>query len=114
MHPHSRKPPRLAHNRHPIGGIIEINLIALTDAARREKEVIAADVPEMAAFGPCIRAGEFLLPSGLMAIGRDEHVIGKAVSAGFTGLSHAGYVQAAAVYDYTEALCRAAGTSMAN
>jgi len=97
-----------------IGGIIEINLIALTNEARREKEVIAADVPEMAAFGPCIRAGEFLLPSGLMAIGRDDRVAGNAVSPGFTGLSHAGYVQAAAVYDYAEALCRAAGTSMAN
>jgi len=97
-----------------IGGIIEINLIALTDTARRDKKVIAAAVPEMAAFGPCIRAGEFLLPSGLMAIGRDGHIAGNAVSPGFTGLSHAGYVQAAAVYDYAEALCRAAGTSMAN
>jgi enamine deaminase RidA (YjgF/YER057c/UK114 family) len=68
----------------------------------------------MAAFGPCVRAGEFLLPSGLMAIGVDGHIAGKAVSPGFTGLSHAGYVQAAAVYDYAEALCRAAGTAMAN
>src|SRR5256885_1672221 len=97
-----------------IGGIIEINLIALTNAARRQKEVIAADVPEMAMLGPCVRVGEFLLPSGLMAIGGDGHIAGKAVSPGFTGLSHAGYVQAAAVYDYVEALCRAAGTSMAN
>jgi enamine deaminase RidA (YjgF/YER057c/UK114 family) len=97
-----------------IGGIIEINLIALTNAARRQKEVIAADVPEMATLGPCVRVGEFLLPSGMMAIGRDGHVVGKAVSPGFTGLSHAGYVQASAVYDYAEALCRAVGTSMAN
>jgi enamine deaminase RidA (YjgF/YER057c/UK114 family) len=97
-----------------IGGIIEINLLALTNAARRQKEVIAADVPEMATLGPCVRVGEFLLPSGLMAIGRDGHVVGKAVSPGFTGLSHAGYVQASAVYGYAEALCRAAGTAMAN
>ena len=97
-----------------IGGIIEINLIALTNTARRQKEVIAADVPEMATLGPCVRVGEFLLPSGLIAIGGDGHVVGKAVSTGFTGLSHAGYVQASAVYDYSEALCRAAGGSMAN
>jgi enamine deaminase RidA (YjgF/YER057c/UK114 family) len=97
-----------------VGGIIEINLIALTNAARREKQVIAADVPSMAAFGPCVRVGEFLLPSGLMAIGRDGHIVGKDLSPGFDGLSHAGYVQAAAVYDYAEALCRATGTSMAN
>jgi enamine deaminase RidA (YjgF/YER057c/UK114 family) len=97
-----------------IGGIIEINLIALTNTARREKRVITADVPAMAPFGPCIRAGEFLLPSGLMAIGREGHIAGHTVSPGFDGLSHAGYVQAAAVYDYAEALCRAAGASIAN
>jgi enamine deaminase RidA (YjgF/YER057c/UK114 family) len=97
-----------------VGGIIEINLIALSNTARREKEVIAADVPGMAALGPCVRVGEFLLPSGLMAIGRDGHIVGKAVSAGFAGLSHAGYAQASAVYDYAASLCRAAGTSMTN
>lgn len=95
------------------GGIIEINLLALTNEARREKQVIAADIPAMAAYGPCIRAGEFLLPSGLMAIGDDGHVVGKAQSADFPSLAHAGFAQAAAIYDYAEALCRAAGTTMA-
>ena len=36
--------------------------------------MIEADIPGMAASGPCIRAGEFLFPSGLMAIGRDGSV----------------------------------------
>ena len=96
-----------------VGGIIEINLIALTTAAKREKEVVTADIPEMAAYGPCIKAGEFLLPSGLMAIGRDGHVAGKGISLGFPGLSHAGYTQAAAIHGYAEALCGVAGTSLA-
>jgi enamine deaminase RidA (YjgF/YER057c/UK114 family) len=96
-----------------LGGIVEINLIALTDAARREKQVVAADIPAMAAFGPCIRAGEFLFPSGLIAVGPDGRVAGAAVSPEFAGLSHAGCCQAAAIYEYAEALCRAAGTSMA-
>ncbi|HEU0155074.1 MAG TPA: Rid family hydrolase [Stellaceae bacterium] len=96
------------------GGIIEINLLALTNTASRKKEVIDADIPGMAAYGPCIKVGEFLLPSGLMAIGRDGQVAGRSLSAGFEGLSHAGCTQAALVYDYAEALCRAAGTSMAN
>ena len=96
-----------------VGGIIEINLMALTSGAKREKQVIAADIPEMAAYGPCIKVGEFLLPSGLMPIGRDGHVAGKAISPGFPGLSHAGYTQAAAVHGYAQALCEAAGTSMA-
>ena len=95
-----------------VGGIIEINLMALTNSAKRAKEVIAADIPEMAAYGPCIKVGEFLLPSGLMALGRDGHVAGKAISPGFPGLAHAGYTQAAAVHDYADALCRAAGTSL--
>jgi len=97
-----------------VGGIIEINLLALTNSAKREKELIAADIPPMAAYGPCVRVGEFLLPSGLMAIGRDGHVTGKGISPGFPGLAHAGYTQAAAVHDYAEALCKAAGTSLGN
>ena len=96
-----------------VGGIIEINLLALTNDAKRAKEVIAADIPAMSSYGPCIKTGEFLLPSGLMAIGRDGHVVGKTVSPGFPGLAHAGYTQAAAVHDYAEALCAAAGTSLA-
>jgi enamine deaminase RidA (YjgF/YER057c/UK114 family) len=97
-----------------VGGVIEINLLALTNTATRQKQVVAADIPSMAAFGPCVRAGEFLLPSGLMAIGHDGNVVGKTVSPGFDALSHAGYTQAAVIYDYAEALCRIAGTSMAN
>ncbi len=95
-----------------VGGIIEINLMALIGGAKRKKEVIAADIPDMAAYGPCVKVGEFLLPSGLMPIGRDGHVAGTGVSAGFPGLSHAGYTQAAAVHDYAEELCKAAGTSL--
>ena len=95
-----------------VGGIIEINLIALTNGATRRKEVIEADIPGMAASGPCLKAGEFLFPSGLMAIGHDGSVTGSAVSPDFPGLAHAGYSQAEAVYSYAEALCQAAGTAM--
>jgi enamine deaminase RidA (YjgF/YER057c/UK114 family) len=96
-----------------VGGIIEINLIALTNDAVRRKQVIEADIPGMAAQGPSLKVGEFLFPSGLIAIGRDGHIAGSTVSAGFAGLSHAGYSQAAAIYDYAEALCRVAGSDMA-
>jgi enamine deaminase RidA (YjgF/YER057c/UK114 family) len=95
-----------------VGGIIEINLIALTHGASRRKEVVDVDLPGMAAFGPCIRVGEFLLPSGLIAIGPDGHVVENRVSPRFAGLAHAGFSQAATVYAYAEALCQAAGTSM--
>jgi enamine deaminase RidA (YjgF/YER057c/UK114 family) len=95
-----------------IGGIIEINLIALTNSATRQKQVIEADIPAMAAQGPCLKVGEFLFPSGLMAIDRDGSITGSAMSSAFTGLSHAGYSQAQAIYQYAEALCQAAGTAM--
>jgi enamine deaminase RidA (YjgF/YER057c/UK114 family) len=94
------------------GGIIEINLIALTTEATRRKEIVDADIPGMAAFGPSLKVGEFLFPSGLMAIGRDGHIAGNEVSPHFPGLAHAGYRQAEALYGYAEALCRAAGTAM--
>jgi enamine deaminase RidA (YjgF/YER057c/UK114 family) len=96
------------------GGIIEINLLALTNAAKREKRVITAELPGTAAYGPCLEVGEFLLPSGLMAIARDGHIAGKAISPGFPAISHAGYTQAALVHDYAQALCEAAGTSLIN
>ena len=95
-----------------VGGIIEINLIALINGATRRKEIIEADLPDMAAFGPCLKVGEFLLPSGLMAMGHDDHVVERAVSADFPGLGHAGYIQADAIYGYADGLCRAAGTTM--
>jgi enamine deaminase RidA (YjgF/YER057c/UK114 family) len=95
-----------------VGGIIEINLIALTTGANRKKRVVEANLPAMASYGPCIEVGEFLLPSGLIAIGREGHIAASAVSRDFPGLAHAGYTQAAAVYDYAEALCEAAGTTM--
>jgi enamine deaminase RidA (YjgF/YER057c/UK114 family) len=97
-----------------VGGIIEINLLALTNAATREKQVIEADIPRMATYGPCVKCGEFLFPSGLMAIGHDGKLVEAALSPGFAGLAHAGYAQSAAIYEYAEALCRAAGTATAN
>jgi enamine deaminase RidA (YjgF/YER057c/UK114 family) len=96
-----------------VGGIVEINLIALTNGAARKKQVVETDIPGMAAYGPCIKVGEFLLPSGLIAIGRDGHIAGRTISPGFAGLAHAGHIQAEAIYDYAEALCQAAGTTMA-
>src|SRR5438105_707630 len=92
-----------------VGGIVEINLIALTNGAARKKQVVETDIPGMATYGPCIKVGEFLLPSGLIAIGHDGHIAGRTISPGFAGLAHAGHIQAEAIYDYAEALCQAAG-----
>ncbi len=52
-----------------IEGIIEINLVALKNGATRKKEVIPVDLPQMASYGPVIRAGELIFASGLLPIG---------------------------------------------
>ena len=88
-----------------VEGVLEINLLALRDGARRRKEVLKVDLPPMSAYGECIRAGELVFPSGLMAIAGD---------AGFDGLSHASQVQALALLSCAERVCKAAGTSLAN
>jgi enamine deaminase RidA (YjgF/YER057c/UK114 family) len=61
---------------------------------------------------PHFSVGEFLLPSGLMAVGNDGRIIGGDVSPSSVSLAHAGYIQAAALYDYAETLRHAAGTAM--
>ncbi|MGP4102219.1 RidA family protein [Nonomuraea sp. KM90] len=40
-------------------------------------------------------------------------VAGAGISPALYGLAHAGHLQAAAIYDHADALCAAAGTSMA-
>src|SRR6516165_1301149 len=54
--------------------MLEINLIALKDGAARRKEVVDVDIPALATYGPCLRAGELVFPSGLMAVARDGRV----------------------------------------
>jgi enamine deaminase RidA (YjgF/YER057c/UK114 family) len=97
-----------------VGGIIEINLLALRPGGIRKKSVVDAGVPAMASYGPAVRAGEFLFPSGLMAVGPDGHIVAKSVSPQFDGLAHSGFAQASTIYAYAEALCASAGTSLAN
>ena len=95
-------------------GMIEINLIALKNGATRRKQVVAVDIPAMATFGPCVRAGELVFPSGFMAVGRDGRVPAAEQAAAFDGLSLAGQAQGAMILSYAEAVCQAAGTSMRN
>jgi enamine deaminase RidA (YjgF/YER057c/UK114 family) len=97
-----------------VDGIVEINLLALRDGAKRRKEVLKVDLPALSAYGACVRAGELVFPSGLMPLGTDGHVVAKMQSAAFDGLAHAAQSQALALYSGLEKICRAAGTSLAN
>jgi enamine deaminase RidA (YjgF/YER057c/UK114 family) len=97
-----------------VDGLVEINLLALRDGAKRKKEVLKVDLPAMSAYGECVRAGELVFASGLMPLGADGHVVGKSQSDAFDGLGHAAQVQALAVLSAAEKICKAAGTTAAN
>jgi enamine deaminase RidA (YjgF/YER057c/UK114 family) len=91
--------------------MLEINLIALKNEATRKKEVVEVDIPALAAYGPCLRAGELVFPSGLMAVARD----GAADNGGaFDALGLAAQAQGALIHSYAEAVCKAVGVSMGN
>ncbi len=95
-------------------GMIEINLIALKNGATRRKEIVQTGIPALATFGPCVRAGELVFPSGLIAVGRDGLVPGADQAAAFEALSLAGQAQGSLLLSYAEAVCKAVGVSMAN
>src|SRR5207302_2046580 len=44
-----------------VGGIVEINLIALTNGAARKKQVVETDIPGMAAYGPLHQSRRILV-----------------------------------------------------
>src|SRR5712671_2374276 len=94
--------------------MIEINLIALKNDASRRKQVLATGIPAAATYGPCVRAGELVFPSGLIAIGADGRVPGAGPADAFDALSLAGELQGALLMSYMEAVCQAAGVSTAN
>ena len=89
-----------------IDGIVEINLLALRDGAKRKKEVLKLDLPVMTMYGAIVRAGELVFPSGLMPVGF--------ASDAFDSLARASQIQALAVLGFADKICRAAGTSAAN
>jgi len=94
--------------------MLEINLIALKTGATRRKEVIEVDIPALATYGPCLRAGELVFPSGLMAVTRDGRVPAAGNAAAFDALALAGQAQGALLHAYAQATCEAVGVAMSN
>jgi enamine deaminase RidA (YjgF/YER057c/UK114 family) len=94
--------------------MLEINLIALRNDAARTKHVVAVDLPPLASYGPCVRAGELVFPSGMMAVNRDGLVPAAGSAAAFDGLGLAGESQGGLIHGYAEAVCKAVGVSMGN
>ena len=95
-------------------GMIEINLIALKDGARRRKQVVETGIPAVASYGPCVRAGELVFPSGMMAVGGDGVVPGRDYAAAFDALGLSGQLQGALLLSYAETVCKAVGVPVSN
>ena len=97
-----------------IESMLEINLIALKNGAARRKQVVEVDVPALASYGPCVRAGELVFPSGLMALSRDGRVPAADDASAFDAIGLAGQAQGALIHSYAEAVCKAVGVPMGN
>jgi enamine deaminase RidA (YjgF/YER057c/UK114 family) len=90
-----------------IDGVVEINLLALRDGAKRRKEVLEPDLPALSSYGAHVRAGELVFCSGLMPLGADGRVPGLS---SFDALGHPAQAQAAAVLSHAERLCKEGGS----
>ncbi len=94
--------------------ILEINYILLKDGAGRKKEIVRADIPEMASYSPAVRSGEFVFSPGLIPLQADGAMAGSAQGENFPGLCLRSQLQANAIYDHAEAIAKAAGVTMQN
>jgi enamine deaminase RidA (YjgF/YER057c/UK114 family) len=98
-----------------VGGIIEINLLALREGGRTKKEIVDAGLPAMASYGPAaVRAGDLLLLSGLMPIEADGNVPGRSLGSDFAALRCRAHHQMRHLLEMAEQTCRTAGTSLRN
>jgi enamine deaminase RidA (YjgF/YER057c/UK114 family) len=94
--------------------VVSINYILLKDGSRRRKEIVRADIPEMAAYSPAVRAGELVFSPGLLPMTREGTVAGLSQGDHFQGLCLGSQLQANTLYEHAEAVAKAAGTTMRN
>ena len=96
-------------------GKIEINVLALTDAARTRRQVIQTDVfTGYENQSAAIKVGDLLLLSGLMAIDENGLVPDAEVDARQPHFGSSIQVQMDRILDSASRICRAAGTSLEN
>jgi enamine deaminase RidA (YjgF/YER057c/UK114 family) len=94
--------------------VVSINYILLKDGARRKKEIVRADIPELASYSPAVRAGELVFSPGLLPMTREGTVAGSSQGDHFPGLCLTSQLQANTLYEHAEAIAKAAGTTMRN
>lgn len=96
-----------------LGGIIEINLIAVRTGAASRKEVVRAPCPvPIGHASPAVRAGDLVFLSGLFAADAGGLIPAARLDPGFPYAGSSIRAQTAFILDQAEALCRAAGLGL--
>jgi enamine deaminase RidA (YjgF/YER057c/UK114 family) len=96
-----------------VGGIIEINLIALRKDGRTRKEVVRARCPvPLGHASAAVRAGDLLFLSGLHAATEDGVIPGARIDPGFPYAGSSIRAQTEWILEQADSLCRAAGTDL--
>lgn len=98
-----------------VPGMIEINLVALTDGGKTKKQIIDGCIATEMTFGAAaVRAGDLLLCSGMMAVDRDGPIAGIRAGQGFPYFGGAARSQMQYIVDALKAVCAAGGTTIEN
>jgi enamine deaminase RidA (YjgF/YER057c/UK114 family) len=98
-----------------VPGIIEINLIALTDAAAGKKQVIDGCIPSAMTFGAAaVRAGDLLLCSGMLPVDNNGPIPGIRAGRGMPYYGVGPHAQMTHIVDAIKAVCKAGGTTIEN
>jgi len=96
-----------------VGGIIEINLVAVRKDGRTRKEIVRAPCPiPLGHASPAVRAGDLLFLSGLFAADADGVIASARVDPDFPYAGSSIHVQTEWILDQADALCRAAGMEL--
>lgn len=98
-----------------VPGNIEINLMALTDAAGTRKQIIDGCIPAEMTYGAAaVRAGDLLLCSGMIAVDSAGPLAGTNARHGLRHLGVPARAQMKHIVDALKAVCAAGGTSIEN
>ena len=98
-----------------VPGIIEINLVALTDAGKTKKQVVDGCIPAAMTYGAAaVRAGDLLLCSGMLAVDGAGPIDGIRTGQGLPYFGGAARAQMDCIVNALKAVCTAGGARIDN
>ena len=98
-----------------VPGMIEINLVALTDTGGTKKQIIDGCIPAAMTYGAAaVRAGDLLLCSGMLAVDDAGSIAGISAGRGLPYFGMAARAQMTYIVEALKATCAAGGTEIGN